>query len=102
MTEAVFDQRQQAARTAQAQLEASQDGLKLAEAEKAQVEAQRRELMWRRGRVEVTAPADGIVSRRMARVGGYADRRGRAHLPYRRQGRGGTRRRGRSRRGLPP
>jgi RND family efflux transporter MFP subunit len=28
--------------------------------------------MWRRGRVEVTAPADGIVSRRMARVGGYA------------------------------
>jgi HlyD family secretion protein len=72
MTEAVFDQRQQAARTAQAQLDASQDGLKLAEAEKAQVEAQRRELMWRRGRVEVTAPADGIVSRRMARVGGYA------------------------------
>jgi HlyD family secretion protein len=72
MTEAMFDQRQQAARTAQAQLDASQDGLKLAEAEKAQVEAQRRELMWRRGRVEVTAPADGIVSRRMARVGGYA------------------------------
>ena len=72
MTEAVFDQREQTARTAQAQLEASQDGLKLAEAEKAQVEAQRRELMWRRGRVEVTAPADGIVSRRMARVGGYA------------------------------
>jgi RND family efflux transporter MFP subunit len=72
MTEAVFDQRQQAARTAQAQLDASQDGLKLAEAEKAQVEAQRRELMWRRGRIEVTAPADGIVSRRMARVGGYA------------------------------
>ena len=72
MTEAVFDQREQAARTAEAQLAASQDGLKLAEAEKAQVEAQRRELMWRRGRVEVTAPADGIVSRRMARVGGYA------------------------------
>ncbi len=72
LTEAVFDQRQQAAETAQAQLAASQDGLKLAEAEKAQVEAQRKELMWRRGRVEVTAPADGIVSRRMARVGGYA------------------------------
>ncbi len=46
--------------------------MKVAEAEKAQVEAQRRELTWRRGRVEVTAPADGIVSRRMARVGGYA------------------------------
>jgi HlyD family secretion protein len=42
------------------------------EAERAQVEAQRRELTWRRGRVEVKALADGIVSRRMARVGGYA------------------------------
>ena len=72
MTEAMFDQREQAARTAQAQLEAAQDGLKVAEAEKAQVEAQRRELVWRRGRIEVMAPADGIVSRRMARVGGYA------------------------------
>ncbi len=72
MTEAVFDQREQAARTADAQLAAAKDGLNLALAEKAQVEAQRRELMWRRGRVEVTAPADGIVSRRMARVGGYA------------------------------
>jgi RND family efflux transporter MFP subunit len=72
MTEAVFDQREQASRTADAQLEAARDGLRLAEAEKAQVEAQRRELMWRRGRIEVTAPADGIVSRRMARVGGYA------------------------------
>ena len=28
--------------------------------------------MWRRGRTEVMAPADGIISRRMARVGGYA------------------------------
>lgn len=72
LTEAVFDQREQAANTAQAQLAAAHDGLKLAEAEKAQVEAQRRELMWRRGRVEVTAPADGIISRRMARVGGHA------------------------------
>jgi HlyD family secretion protein len=72
MTEAVFDQREQAARTAAAQLAAAKDGLNLTLAEKAQVEAQRRELTWRRGRVEVTAPADGIVSRRMARVGGYA------------------------------
>jgi HlyD family secretion protein len=72
MTEAVFDQREQAARTAEAQLTAAQDGLRVAEAERAQVEAQRRELTWRRGRVEVKAPADGIVSRRMARVGGHA------------------------------
>src|SRR5262245_33268313 len=72
MTEAVFDQREQAARTAEAQLTAAQDGLRVAEAERAQVEAQRRELTWRRGRIEVKAPADGIISRRMARVGGYA------------------------------
>jgi RND family efflux transporter MFP subunit len=51
---------------------AARDGLKVAEAEKAQVEAQRRELMWRRGRTEVLAPADGVVSRRVARIGGYA------------------------------
>ena len=72
MSESQFDQREQAARTAEAQLVAARDGLKLAEAEKAQVQAQRRELLWRRGRTEVLAPADGIISRRMARIGGYA------------------------------
>jgi len=72
MAESAYDTREQAARTAEAQLLASRDGLKVAEAEKAQIEAQRRELDWRRGRTEVVAPADGIVSRRMARVGGYA------------------------------
>lgn len=72
MADSAYDQRQQAARTAEAQLVAARDGLKVAEAEKAQIEAQRRELDWRRSRTEVVAPADGIVSRRMARVGGYA------------------------------
>src|SRR5207244_9028622 len=47
-------------------------GWRAAEAEKTRIEAQRRGLGWRRGRTEVTAPADGIVSRRMARIGGYA------------------------------
>jgi HlyD family secretion protein len=72
MADATYDQREQAARTAEAQLVAAQDGLKVAEADKAQTEAQRRELMWRRGRTEVVAPADGIISRRIARVGGFA------------------------------
>ena len=72
LAESGYDQREQAARTAQAQLLAAGDGLKVAEAEKAQVEAQRRELLWRRGRTEVIAPADGVVSRRMARIGGFA------------------------------
>jgi HlyD family secretion protein len=72
MAENAYDTREQAARTAEAQLLAARDGLTAAEAEKAQIEAQRRELAWRRGRTEVVAPADGIVSRRMARIGGYA------------------------------
>jgi HlyD family secretion protein len=72
MAESAYDTREQAARTAQAQLVAARDGLTAAEAEKAQIDAQRRELAWRRGRTEVVAPADGIVSRRMARIGGYA------------------------------
>jgi HlyD family secretion protein len=72
MTEAAFDQREQAYKTADAQLAAAKDGLKVAEAERAQVEAQRRELTWKRGRIEVKAPADGLITRRMARVGGYA------------------------------
>lgn len=72
MPDATYDQREQAARTAEAQLAAARDGLKFSEAEKAQVEAQRRELDWRRGRTAVLAPADGIISRRMARIGAYA------------------------------
>ena len=72
LADSAFDQREQAARTAQAQLLAAQDGLQLAEAEAAQVEAQRRELVWRRGRTEVIAPSEGVVSRRMARIGAFA------------------------------
>jgi RND family efflux transporter MFP subunit len=68
----VFDQRDAAAKTAEAQLTAARDGLKFAEAEKAQVAAQRRELLWRRSNTEVKSPADGLVSRRGARVGSIA------------------------------
>ena len=72
LSEAVFDQREAAARTAAAQLTAARDGLKLAEAERGQTEAQRREIAWKRSRTEVKAPTDGLVSRRTARVGGMA------------------------------
>lgn len=67
-----YDQRETAAKSAEAQLVAARGGLKLAQAEKAQVEAQRRELQWRRTNTEVTAPADGLISRRTARIGGMA------------------------------
>ncbi|MGI9403095.1 MAG: efflux RND transporter periplasmic adaptor subunit, partial [Hyphomicrobium sp.] len=69
LSKSTFDQREAAATSAQAQLVAARDGLKLAQAEKAQVEAQRRELEWRRSNTKVTAPEDGLISRRDARVG---------------------------------
>jgi HlyD family secretion protein len=69
---AMYDQRESAARTTAAQMIATQDGLKAANAELEQVEAQRRELVWKRSNTDVTSPANGIVSRRMARIGGMA------------------------------
>ena len=72
ISESVQDQRESAFKSAQAAVAASQDAIKLAEADKAQVLAQRRELDWRRSRTSVPAPSDGIISRRVARVGGFA------------------------------
>ncbi|MCP4781425.1 MAG: efflux RND transporter periplasmic adaptor subunit [Hyphomicrobium sp.] len=72
LSKSIFDQRKAAATSTQAQLEEARDGLKLAEAEKEQVEAQRRELQWRLSNTKVTAPEDGIISRRDARIGAVA------------------------------
>lgn len=72
LSESTYDQREAASKSADAQLVAARDGLNLAKAEKAQVAAQRRELAWRRSNTRVTAPADGLVSRRTARVGAVA------------------------------
>lgn len=72
LSESVFDQREAAAKAASSQLSFARGGLAQAEAEKVQVEAQRRELLWRRGNAEVRAPAGGIISRRGARIGGLA------------------------------
>lgn len=72
IAESVYDQRDATAKTTQAQLVASRDGLRVAEAEKVQADAQRRELAWRLSNTEVKAPADGIISRRNARVGALA------------------------------
>lgn len=67
-----YDQRESASRTADSQLISAQDGLTLAQAERAQIEAQRRELAWKRANTEVKAPADGVIGKRNARVGGIA------------------------------
>ena len=69
VSDAIFDQRESAFKLAEAQLVASRDGLKASEADRASIEAQRRELVWRRSKTDVTAPADGIISQRRARVG---------------------------------
>lgn len=69
---ATLDQRESAARVADAQLVAARDGLKVASADRGVIEAQRRELDWKRSRTQVRAPADGIVSRRTARIGAIA------------------------------
>ena len=72
ISESAQDTRESAFKSAQAVLAASKDALGVAEADRAQVVAQRRELDWRRSRTSVIAPADGIISRRVARVGGFA------------------------------
>jgi HlyD family secretion protein len=69
ISDAVFDQRESAFKLAEAQLVAARDGLKASEADRASIEAQRRELLWRRSKTDVTAPADGVISQRQARIG---------------------------------
>src|SRR5690606_19217798 len=72
VSDAIFDQRESAFKLAEAQLVAARDGLKASEADRASTEAQRRELLWRRSKTEVTAPADGVISHRRARIGATA------------------------------
>lgn len=72
LSQTVYDQRESAARTTEAQLAASKDALIAAEAEKAQVLAQESEITWRQSKTEVTAPEDGLISRRAARIGALA------------------------------
>lgn len=69
---AIFDQRESAAKTTAAQTLSARDGVTSAEADKAELEARRREIIWRKERTEVKAPADGTVSRRNARIGAMA------------------------------
>jgi HlyD family secretion protein len=68
----VFDEREAAARTAAAAVTLAQDGLRVAEADKTQIEAQIRESKLRLGFTEILAPEAGIISRRTARLGGLA------------------------------
>ena len=64
-----FEQRQAAAQMAAARLEANQNALHVAEADRNLAIAQRQELLVRLARTEVRAPVGGVVSRRTARLG---------------------------------
>lgn len=71
VSDSVQDQRESAAKIAEAAVLSSRDAMKVAEADKKQVEAQRKELEWKRSRTDVPAPEAGVISRRVARVGGF-------------------------------
>jgi HlyD family secretion protein len=72
LSQATYDQRLATTQSARAQYASALDGLKVAKAELAQLKAQRLELDWRRRNTLVRAPADGIISRRNARIGALA------------------------------
>lgn len=71
-TEAILEQRTSAARAAEGRLAAARDGLAMAQADRAHMQAMRGELEVKLARTEIRAPEAGIVSRRSARVGGAA------------------------------
>ena len=65
----VFEQRTAAARVGAARLDAGQNAVHGAEADRALAQAQLQELRVRLARTEIRAPVAGIVSRRTARLG---------------------------------
>jgi HlyD family secretion protein len=67
-----YDEREAAARTSAAAVTQAQDGLRVAEADKVQIEAQIHESQLRLGYTDIKAPEGGIISRRTARVGALA------------------------------
>lgn len=69
LSDSVYDQRQTAERTAQAQLRSARDGVTLAKAERALIQAERRGLEWRLSKTKIKAPVDGLITRRTARIG---------------------------------
>ena len=71
-SQAQLDQKLNLANAAKSQLQAAKDATRVAQADKANLEAQRRELLVRIARTEVKAPADGLISRRSAKLGAMA------------------------------
>jgi HlyD family secretion protein len=65
----ILDARVSAAAAANARLASAQQGIALAEADRASAEAERREFLLRRSKAEIKAPTDGLVLQREARLG---------------------------------
>lgn len=72
LSESTYDQRRAAAGVARAKLATAKDGIAVAKAAKAQIEAQLREINWSLSKTEVRAPAAGLITRRNARIGDLA------------------------------
>ncbi len=72
ISQSVIDQRRASAISAGAQLASAKEGLRVAEANKAEIEAAQRELAWRVSRAEIKAPVAGLISKRNARIGEIA------------------------------
>ncbi len=68
----LLDQKTAAARAAQAKVTAAKEGLELANAERKQTEAMRKESELKIARTEIKAPFAGVVSRRTAKIGAIA------------------------------
>lgn len=71
-SQAVLDQQTNAENGDIARLAAAQDWLKVSQADRAAMDAQRRELQVRISRTEVRAPAAGLISRRSTKLGAVA------------------------------
>ncbi|MDQ0394727.1 efflux RND transporter periplasmic adaptor subunit [Labrys monachus] len=77
-TEDTLEQREAAAKMADARLDAARHSLAVAEADRNLAVAQRDEMMVRLAHTQIQAPAAGIVSRRTARIGAVVSAAGEA------------------------
>lgn len=68
-SQATFDEREAAARTAAAAVTSASDGLRVSQADKKAIEAQISEAKVRLDYTDIKAPTEGVISRRSARLG---------------------------------
>lgn len=69
LSESLFDQRERELLTARARKASALDGLKLADAQAAELEAKRSEIEWRLSKTDIRAPRSGRIAERNARLG---------------------------------